>query len=92
MELVISKKEYDFECYYGHRLFEGLATQKSMVEYLLSIDPKFRLESELINDKKIISSLLISHYLKRFTLDASIHRLEACKNGFYDTLSLSGSH
>ena len=50
--LLKHREELDFEHYHSHRLFEGLVTQKSMVEYLLSIDPKFRTEYELINDLK----------------------------------------
>ena len=50
--LLKHREELNFERYHSHRLVEGLVTQKNMVEYLLSIDPKYRIEYELINDLK----------------------------------------
>ena len=41
--------ELNFEDYRSHRLFEGLVTEKSMIEYILSIDPRFRLEYAQLN-------------------------------------------
>lgn len=42
----------DFEHYRTHRLFDGLVTEKMMVEYLLSIDERFGKVYRLINDLK----------------------------------------
>lgn len=52
MLLLKHREELDFEHYHCYRLFEGLVTQKSMVEYLLSINPKILIEYELVNDLK----------------------------------------
>ncbi|MFL2129820.1 transposase, partial [Ruoffia sp. FAM 26255] len=35
-----NRESLDFEDYHIHRLFDGLVTQKSMVNYMLSIDPR----------------------------------------------------
>ena len=42
----------DFETYATHRLYDGLMTQKMMVDYLLSMDSQFHWIYELINDLK----------------------------------------
>lgn len=47
----------DYERYTTHRLYEGMMTQKMMVDYLLSIDPQFRWIHELINDLKYSLSI-----------------------------------
>ena len=42
----------DFEKYFTHRLYDGLVTEKRMVDYLLSIDEQFQWVYDLINDLK----------------------------------------
>lgn len=42
----------DFERYFTHRLYDGLVTEKMMVNYLLSIDHQFQWVYDLINDLK----------------------------------------
>ena len=42
----------DFEHYQSHRLYEGLVTKKMRVEYLLSLDCRFRLVYDTINHLK----------------------------------------
>lgn len=65
------REELNFEDYRSHRLFEGLVTEKSMIEYILSIDPRFRLEYELINDLK---ADIMSHNYTLFEEDLYITR------------------
>jgi len=47
----------NYEKFITHRLYEGMMTQKMMVDYLLSIDTKFRWIYELINDLKYSLSI-----------------------------------
>lgn len=65
------REELNFEDYHSHRLFEGLVTEKSMIEYILSIDSRFRLEYELINDLK---ADIMSHNYTLFEEDLIITR------------------
>ncbi|MFL2137154.1 ISL3 family transposase [Ruoffia sp. FAM 24228] len=44
--------DVDFETYGTHRLYDGLVTEKMMVNYLLSIDNQFQWVYDLINDLK----------------------------------------
>lgn len=65
------REELNFEDYHSHRLFERLVTEKSMIEYILSIDSRFRLEYELINDLK---ADIMSHNYTLFEEDLTITR------------------
>lgn len=47
----------DVETYRTHRLYEGMMTQKMMIDYLLSIDRAFRQNYELINHLKYSLSI-----------------------------------
>lgn len=42
----------DFETFSTHRLYDGLVTEKMMVNYILSIDERFQWIYDLINDLK----------------------------------------
>ena len=96
------REDLNFEEYRGHRLFDGLVTEKSMVEYILSIDTKFRLEYELINDLK--ADIMNHHYTLfeedlestrkhtvsrhvRTTFTTLFHYTEAIENSLTYTLS-----
>ncbi|WP_246829777.1 transposase, partial [Globicatella sp. HMSC072A10] len=50
--LLKNREDLDFENYQTHRLFDGLVTEKMMVEYLLSLDIGLRNAYEKINDFK----------------------------------------
>lgn len=50
----------DFENYFTHRLYEGMVTEKLMVNYLVSIDEQFMWVYDLINDLKW--SLSVGNY------------------------------
>lgn len=52
-KLVLKNREsLNFDTYKSHRLFEGLVTEKSMVNYLVGLDPQLSQAYELINDLK----------------------------------------
>lgn len=47
-----NQEDLDFEKYQSHQLFEGLVTEKMIVEYMLSLDIGLRTAYEKINDFK----------------------------------------
>lgn len=59
----------DFEKFCTHRLYDGLVSQKMMVNYLLSLDEQFDWVYSLINDLKyslsIGNSAQFNHHLER---------------------------
>ncbi|PRY71608.1 ISL3 family transposase [Alkalibacterium olivapovliticus] len=59
----------DFETFYTHRLYDGLVSQKIMINYLLSFDEQFKWVYSLINDLKyslsVGKSTQFNHHLER---------------------------
>lgn len=47
-----NREELDFDNFHSHRLFDGLVTEKMMVEHLLSLDSGLRQAYDKINDIK----------------------------------------
>ncbi|MGY3815715.1 transposase [Globicatella sulfidifaciens] len=47
-----NREDLDFENYQTHRLFDGLVTEKMMVDYLLSLDKGLKNANEKTNDFK----------------------------------------
>lgn len=47
-----NREELDFQNYRSHRLFDGLVTQKMMVNYMVSIEDRFERAYRMINDLK----------------------------------------
>lgn len=65
------REDLNFEAYHNHRLFEGLVTEKSMIEYLLYLDSRFQLEYELMKDLK---ADIMSHSYPLFKQDLATTR------------------
>lgn len=61
-----NRESLDFEDYHIHRLFDGLVTQKSMVNYMLSIDPRLDQVYHLVNDLKADIAM---HHSQAFIYD-----------------------
>lgn len=58
-KLVLKKREeLDFVNYRSHRLFDGLVTQKMMVNYMVSLEDRFERAYRMINDLKADIALL----------------------------------
>lgn len=47
-----NRESLDFENFRTHRLFDGFVTEKSMVNYMLDIDPRLEQVYHLVNDLK----------------------------------------
>lgn len=92
----------DSERYTTHRLYEGMMTEKMMVNYLLSIDTEFSWIYELINDLKYSLSIGNFNHFKyhlqrskerplrryiRTTLQTLEYYSEAIQNSCHYTLS-----
>ncbi|UUX35183.1 ISL3 family transposase [Fundicoccus culcitae] len=50
--ILMNREDLDFTAYQTHRLYDGLVTEKSMVNYLLSLDKRFEQVYHLMNDLK----------------------------------------
>lgn len=61
-----NREELDFNNYQSHRLFDGLVTEKMIVNYMVSIDDRFEKVYRLINDLKTDIAL---HNFKHFEKD-----------------------
>lgn len=51
--LLKNREELDFDHYYHHPLFDGLVTEKMIVNYLISLSPRLTQTYEVINNLKL---------------------------------------
>ncbi|UUX33559.1 ISL3 family transposase [Fundicoccus culcitae] len=97
-----NRDDLEFTTYQTHRLYDGLVTEKSMVNYLLNLDKRFEQVYHLVNDLK---SDIAQHNYKAFerdlyetrkyqlprkvrtTIQTFIYYLPAIKNSLTYTLS-----